>query len=44
MRRFIQTEVEDRLANEIILNYENKFAKAVLNAAEDGSGLTLICL
>jgi len=37
LRRYIQTEVEDKLASEIIANYEKKFSLAALS--EDGEAL-----
>jgi ATP-dependent Clp protease ATP-binding subunit ClpC len=42
MRRYIQTEVEDRMANAIISGYENHITSASLDAA-DGV-LNLYCI
>ena len=42
MRRYIQTEVEDRMANAIISGYENHITAASLDAAE--GALNLYCV
>ena len=41
MRRYIETHVEDVLAEEIVSARENRVTHALVDAAEDGQGLSL---
>ena len=42
MRRYIQKEIEDRLASELISGYDKHYTKALVDA--DGSGIKVCCL
>jgi ATP-dependent Clp protease ATP-binding subunit ClpB len=44
MRRYIQKNIEDEIANEIIGRYENAVSMITVDADESGNGIAIRCI